>query len=229
MVFLIWKVDDEMNKKKLIGSIIGIILFAILIAGATFALLASSSVIVTNGIYNATTVCFDIDYSNGGVIDGELYYLANPTTGLNTSITMGINSSCDISGTATIYLNVSEDVDGILINQVYPHCESEVNLSTLLDIADQTTCENNDNIWVTNGTALKYAVYSTNNPGVNTVPLSQGYINQSGDIAIYENIPLSEGSTTTYYIHIWLDGALATYEYSGKYFSGYFHTITTQT
>ena len=43
-----------MNQKKLIGTIIGVLFFAVLIAGATFAWF-TFSVNVSNGNYNAAT------------------------------------------------------------------------------------------------------------------------------------------------------------------------------
>ena len=216
-----------MNKKKIIGASIGVALFAILIAGATFAWLTLNAN-VTNGIYNSSTVCFDIDYSNGGSISGELNFITDATTGLNTSVTMGINSSCDISGNGTIYLNVSDDTDDVLISTVDGHCEATASLVSIPQYTDSSTCVSNGGTWITSGTALKYSVYARSNPGTYTIPLSVGYINTTGDIALYEDFALSEGSTTTYYIYIWLDGVLATYNHSGKYFSGYIHTKATQ-
>ena len=56
-----------MNQKKLIGTIIGVLLFAVLIAGATFAWF-TFSVNVSNGNYNAATGKFSIDYVGGGEI-----------------------------------------------------------------------------------------------------------------------------------------------------------------
>ena len=56
-----------MNQKKLIGTIIGVLFFAVLIAGATFAWF-TFSVNVSNGNYNAATGKFSIDYVGGGEI-----------------------------------------------------------------------------------------------------------------------------------------------------------------
>ena len=53
-----------MDKKKLIGTIIGVTLFAALIAGATYAFLTFTAT-VTNATYNASTMNFIVDYSKG--------------------------------------------------------------------------------------------------------------------------------------------------------------------
>ena len=66
-----------MDKKKLMGLIIGIILFAALIVGATFAWL-TYAINVTNGNYNVETSCFDVNYENGADISGTLNMVANP-------------------------------------------------------------------------------------------------------------------------------------------------------
>lgn len=53
-----------MDKKKLIGTIIGVTLFAALVAGATYAFLTFTAT-VTNATYNATTMNFIVDYTKG--------------------------------------------------------------------------------------------------------------------------------------------------------------------
>ena len=58
-----------MNFKKLIGTIIGVTLFAVLIAGATFAWLTFGTTIVSNNINAANTMNFLVDYTKGTAID----------------------------------------------------------------------------------------------------------------------------------------------------------------
>lgn len=53
-----------MDKKKLIGTIVGVVLFVALIAGATFAWLTFNAN-VTNGNYNTMTGNFIINYTKG--------------------------------------------------------------------------------------------------------------------------------------------------------------------
>ena len=56
-----------MNTKKLIGTIIGVTMFAALIAGATFAWL-TFGVTVGNNVYAGTTVNFLVDYTKGSAV-----------------------------------------------------------------------------------------------------------------------------------------------------------------
>ena len=58
-----------MDKKKLIGTIIGVAMFAALIAGATFAFLTFTAT-VTNATYNGTSMNFLVDYTKGTAITG---------------------------------------------------------------------------------------------------------------------------------------------------------------
>lgn len=56
-----------MDKKKLIGTIIGVTLFAALIAGATFAFLQFTAT-VTDATYTGGTMNFLVDYTKGDAI-----------------------------------------------------------------------------------------------------------------------------------------------------------------
>lgn len=58
-----------MDKRKLIGTIIGVAMFAALIAGATFAFLSFTAT-VTNATYNGTSMNFLVDYTQGTAITG---------------------------------------------------------------------------------------------------------------------------------------------------------------
>ena len=58
-----------MDKRKLIGTIIGVAMFAALIAGATYAFLSFTAT-VTNATYNGTTMNFLVDYTRGTDITG---------------------------------------------------------------------------------------------------------------------------------------------------------------
>lgn len=71
-----------MDKRKLIGTIIGVVMFAALIAGATYAFLSFTAT-VTNATYNGKTMKFLVDYANGT----DITNLPQVTTGTpsNTS------------------------------------------------------------------------------------------------------------------------------------------------
>lgn len=67
-----------MDKRKLIGTIIGVTMFAVLIVGATYAWL-SFTANVTNATANGTTLKYTVNYVKGNNIS-ELPILVTPTT-----------------------------------------------------------------------------------------------------------------------------------------------------
>ena len=189
-----------MDRKKLIGLIIGIILFAALIVGATFAWL-TYAINVTNGNYNVETSCFDVNYENGADISGNV--------NAKGKIELVINS-----------------ISSKLYEATTAHCENTSTLETLLNYSSQTACETSSGetvtdltrVWTTKS-ALKYAIYEENFSGE---PIIVGHINEStGTITLYESFALNVGSSTKYYISIWLDGNIADSQYVNQSFSGY--------
>ena len=98
-----------MDKKKMIGTIIGVVAFAALIAGATYAWL-SNSLGVTNGVYNLKTMNFVINYTNGTAINNTVPILSSATTGTASKLTVkaGLKTG-STPGKITIYLNSTVD------------------------------------------------------------------------------------------------------------------------
>ena len=211
-----------MDKKKLIGLIIGIILFAALIVGATFAWL-TYSINVTNGNYNVETSCFDINYENGADISGTLNMVAGPLNGRSTTISIGINEGCNVTAKGKIE-SVINSISSKLYATTTAPCENTDTLETLTNYNNQPNCETNEGntvltrVWTTDA-ALKYAIYQETFSGI---PIKVGRINQStGTIILHDNFQLNVGSSTKYYIIIWLDGNIADSEYVSQSFSGY--------
>ena len=75
-----------MDKRKLIGTIIGVIMFAALIIGATYAWLTFNAR-VTNTVANGTTLSYWVDYEKGEAIN-ELPILTEATTQTAASATI---------------------------------------------------------------------------------------------------------------------------------------------
>ena len=64
-----------------------------------------------------------------------------------------------------------------------------------------------------------HAIYKENFSGE---PIKVGRINQStGTIILLDDFQLNVGSSTKYYISIWLDGNIADSQYVNQSFSGY--------
>ena len=89
------------NKTKLYGTILGVVLFILLISGLTYAALEWQS---TKTNIKLTSGCFDIYYDKGQDISGQLNPSSSYTDGLFATIKINIKNSCTTNGTGTLYL-----------------------------------------------------------------------------------------------------------------------------
>ena len=93
-----------MDKKKLIGTIIGVILFAALVAGATYAWLTIAFT-ANNANYNTKSKNFVVNFTKGDAI-ANLPSLGTPTKDTASSLVVkAYRPSTSAPGTLTIYLN----------------------------------------------------------------------------------------------------------------------------
>ena len=98
-----------MKKAKIVGTIIGVILFVAAIAGVTYAWFTWQS---GNINISGSTGCFTIDYGIGqeiGAGSSESLKLGTSyTDGLYAEVTLGLNNRCTgISGKGSLYLNTN--------------------------------------------------------------------------------------------------------------------------
>ena len=100
-----------MDKQKLFGTILGVILFILLIAGVTYAYLTWTSDPFN---YRVSSMCFDVLYTKGTDISGAIMPSTSYTGGLSTTVKMNINSSCNIKARGKLYLNTNEETSSNL-------------------------------------------------------------------------------------------------------------------
>ena len=221
------------NKRKKILLVVGIILACVLVVGGTYAYL-TFSVSVTNGTISGNVECFQIDYSilnddDSSQITGTLFPSAGPSGGLSGKVSININASCNVTETGTLYLNVDSGTSTALVQTVADHCEDKITLETLNDYTTSAECTaDSSRMWVSTGTGLKYAVYSSVN--ATGTPLNVGYITNSdigGDIPIYSDFTVDK-TASSYYIFIWMDGYITDSTYTELPFGGYIHASVLQ-
>lgn len=165
---------------------------------------------------------------NKGDLTGTLFPTTNITGGLFGSLAMGVNSACNITGIGTIYLHVGTESSVTLLRKTDGHCENPTTLETLTSYTSSNECLTDGNKWVTDGSALKYAVYD--NAMGTGVPLSVGYITGGDigeDISLYTGFDVNS-TNNRYYMFIWLDGNLTNEDYEDLPFSGYIHASVVQ-
>lgn len=191
-----------MNKKKLIGTIIGVAMFAALIAGATFAWLTFNATVV-NGTYNATSENFVINYAGGTDITQMLDIQSTPTVSNVSKIIKVSAYRATTSSTGTLYLKLTSDsTDTLTTGSVIKYAVCSATSST------STNCTGN----LTSGS---------------TGVLATGAVDKTGEITLYStnNIPTSQ---TYYWIYFWIDAATFTNSHIGQSYSGYVHASATQ-
>ena len=118
--------SDIMNtdkKVKLIGTIVGVLLFLLVIAGITYAWFTWRS---SNINISGTTECFNIHYTNGQTLTDASTILLDESTIINnnkitikngmaiTDVTAYIDSSCNIPANLEITLTINELSDAFI-------------------------------------------------------------------------------------------------------------------
>ena len=128
-----------------------------------------------------------------------------------------------------MYLNVDSGTSTTLVQTVADHCENKTTLETLNDYTTSAECTaDSSRMWVSTGTGLKYAVYSSVN--ATGTPLNVGYITSSDigrDISIYSDFTVDK-LASSYYIFIWMDGYITDSTYTELPFGGYIHASVLQ-
>ncbi len=110
-----------MNKQKLIGLILGVVLFVVAITGLTYAYISWTS---DNMNKVVSSKCFDVLYTKGQNIIGAIMPSLDYTGGLSTTVKMNIDSNCDMKAKGVLYLETKEQTstnlyrEGLLNYQV---------------------------------------------------------------------------------------------------------------
>ena len=162
---------------------------------------------------------------------GTLELHVNSAT--NTHLTQIASSHCEDKKTGdflTEYMTEAScsSANGKWKSYSTSYCENKTTLAVLKNYTNSASCTANNGNWVTNGSPLKYAVYSSNN--TNTTPVSVGHITGSdigSDIPIYDDIIL-DYDQKYFYVYIWIDGYLTDNSHADLPFDGYIKASATQ-
>ena len=113
-----------MNKQKLIGLILGIVLFIVAIAGLTYAYISWTSENMNNVV---SSKCFDVHYDKGSDFSGAITPSVDYTGGISVTVKMDISSACDINAKGKIYLTTEDNTSSNLFD------EGVLNYQVLID------------------------------------------------------------------------------------------------
>ena len=217
-----------MNKQKLIGTIIGVIFFAALIAGATFAWLTFNAT-VTNGTYNGTSLNFTYTYEGGNAVNAISILGATPA---RNSITVeNVNSTTINHGYIVLTASKATNTAGASSFNIKLHKtsssispESVIRYAVCKGTEDDANCKNSVSTAIPSTTNTTFVAYG-----------QLGTWDSNTDITLYSDTSTfaNEGAASaTYYVYLWIDGTLVTSTNQssiiGQSFSGYIHASSTQ-
>ena len=103
-----------MNKQKIIGAILGVILFIAAITVITYAYITWTSGDINKVV---SSKCFNVHYDKGTDISGAIMPSYDYTGGLSTTIKMNIDSSCNIRANGKLYLETKNETSNNLFRE----------------------------------------------------------------------------------------------------------------
>lgn len=229
-----------MDKKKLIGTIIGVVMFAALIAGATYAFLSFTAT-VTNATYNGTTMNFLVDYTKGTAITQIPQLKSSTTTAVDTPVLTMVTPSEAASlvvvakhhnnseeGYATIKLTTTSTgtlTTGGLVNWVICR-DPDVEAGDQVDDVCGTSFANATNSGViTAGSTITLLSDAALAVGTSKItPENTGVRNTN--YLLYNN----NGTHTdySYFVYFWVNSTKITNTHINQTYSGYIHASATQ-
>lgn len=207
-----------MDKKKFIGTIVGVIFFVALIAGATFAWLTFNAS-VTNGNYAGSTLNFTYNYTTGTDVTKINILTATPARNAITA------------GTGYVALTASKPAGSAKASKfdlILKKTTNEIGVSNVVKYAvcksaTATDCNNSASTAIPSATNTTWVALGT----ISTGTTDQTLYSDTSSFA-------AEGAATAnYYVYFWVNGdAIITGNQNqvvGKSFAGYIYATSQQT
>lgn len=152
-------------------------------------------------------VTFTATVTNSKIDATSTCFIIDYDTGDAITGTLFQSSTAQGGLTGTVKLNINEE------------CSVAANGTITLNVGTETS-----SVLLSEG-ALKYAVFEA----IDEQPVSTGTITKTGDINIYTGFTLPNKYAKSYYIYVWLDGAIADNDYIDVTFSGSIKASAMQT
>ena len=207
-----------MDKKKFIGTIVGVIFFVALIAGATFAWLTFNAS-VTNGNYAGSTLNFTYNYTTGTDVTKINILTATPARNAITA------------GTGYVALTASKPAGSAKASKfdlILKTTTNEIGVSNVVKYAvcksaTATDCNNSASTAIPSATNTTWVALGT----ISTGTTDQTLYSDTTSFA-------AEGAATAnYYVYFWVNSdAIITGNQNqvvGKSFAGYIYATSQQT
>jgi predicted ribosomally synthesized peptide with SipW-like signal peptide len=235
-----------LDKKKLIGTIIGVVAFIALIAGATFAWF-TATVTVTNGNYLGTVKNFVITYTGSSAVGSNLRIIDTVTTATPVAIKNGATSAATADD-GWVQVTAAKTANDVAVAnfKLRLHIETN-NMATnsivwVACLASNTNCKDTaTNVLVTALNTSAATPTATCASGVTCGVIKAGQTTTrtnygtNTDILLYNDTSTFNktaavtADTGTYNVYFWVDGPTVGNSDLGKGISGYVYAEAAQT
>ncbi len=213
-----------MDTKKLIGMIVGVIAFAALIAGATFAWLTATAN-VTNSVFTGTSKNFIISYNGSASVSG----FKQITSGSATTAAITSAASAGVAGDAWAAVTASKTANDAPASSFKVKLAITTNTFTTNAIT-WAICQGNCPTGVALATVTGgSAACGTGVTRCGTIPAGS-----NTEVVMYDDTTTfntdSAVNDTTYNVYFWIDNDTLsnTDADAGASFAGYIHAEATQ-
>ena len=192
--------------------LITVLFVGLALAGGTYAFL-TSSVNITNNVYNTVTGCFNVDYTidngdNTQDITGTLFPSTNASGGLNGRVGIKANTTCGLNGIGTLKLHINSETSSTFMTSASSYCEDRGTMEPITGISTEADCQTTGGRW--RGYGDSYCESNTTLERLTDYTDSSSCANHSGTwksggsplkYAVYSNAtatgaPLSKGYIT---------------------------------
>ena len=191
-------------KKELLYSILGVVLGTIIIAGATYAYFSSATSSSSNAV-SEQSYKFDVEYSGGQIIQGNLTPSVNKTGGYMTTVTIRMGAG-SVLPTASLYVDILDISNNLL--------EDDSPWQKALKWEVEGTV-NNEQVYTASGDFQKCGASRNSTCATND------------KLYIVTDYQLSN-TDTVFNVYIWLDAALVDSGVNGTHISGQISATTEQ-
>ena len=208
-----------MDKRKLIGTIIGVTMFAALIAGATFAWL-SFTANVTNSAFNAKTRNFIITYNGGTTVDYMLQTKTPTTTVLDAAQNEGKHGKTTVTASKS---NKAAPTDSFKLKLTIS--TNTLSTKSIVYAVCKGTCPNSINLATVSGSG------SSTSAACGTGVLSCGTVYGTNEVVLHTDsttFNTLDAASASYDIYFWLNPATMTNADINKRFVGKISAEATQ-
>ena len=219
-----------MNTKKLIGTIIGVIAFAAIIAGATYAWLTTSATVTNDGIRNGYARNFTFQYAGSTLVSNPRQLGSSVTKADVTS-----ESSAATAGDGWVAVTASKAANSAAAGTFRLKLKITTNsfyTNSVIYVVCKGNCPETTLATVTHTTASRPVATATCGTGAGIVACGTLGYGSTDPVTLYDDTStfasVGTAVSATYNVYFWIDGGTLHNDDKGKVFAGYIYAEAAQ-